>query len=475
MMMSLRWRFVLSHILPLLLVMPLIGIVFVFLLESQVILVNLSTQLERQARMIAEFVVDSPQIWVDPAAAAQLVDRFDPLITAYISLLQADGRLLATSDPSESQGLGQYVTDMDMSRVQQGVAYHEVHYSGKLDDDVVDIFVPVSNPDSGVIGVIRLTQTLSTVYARFQRVRLIVFWVLTPGLIFGIGIGVVLAMLMERPLTALTGQISDVTETESTWSAVTNYSPLPERGPNEIRRLTHSFNQLIAHLQTLEVERYHLLVNLIHELARPLGAVRSAIDALRGGAVEDPQLRQRLLVGIDGEIQRLQRTLNDLSLLSHLAADEISIVRRPISMSPWLHTTLSPWSEDIQKREIHWREDLPDSLPTLSVDPDRLGQVLGNLLSNAIKYTPKEGTIAVEAGTTDSQLYIHVRDSGPGIPLQEQPHIFEPFYRSHATAQGMGVGLTIARDLVEAHGGHLTVESVPDQGSRFTIWLPLEE
>jgi signal transduction histidine kinase len=106
-----------------------------------------------------------------------------------------------------------------------------------------------------------------------------------------------------------------------------------------------------------------------------------------------------------------------------------------------------------------------------------MAQVLGNLLSNAIKYTP-EGTISVKAGVAEDGVSILVGDTGIGIILEEQAHVLEPFYRSHRGErfpQGMGLGLTIAHDLVVAHGGRLEVESQPDQGSRFTIWLPLTQ
>ncbi len=110
------------------------------------------------------------------------------------------------------------------------------------------------------------------------------------------------------------------------------------------------------------------------------------------------------------------------------------------------------------------------------IDPDRLAQALGNLLSNAIKYTP-EGTVSVEASVQDSRVAIVVSDTGIGIAPAEQERIFEPFYRSRRDKrfpQGMGLGLSIARDLVHAHGGRLEVESTPEQGSRFTIFLPLD-
>jgi signal transduction histidine kinase len=111
------------------------------------------------------------------------------------------------------------------------------------------------------------------------------------------------------------------------------------------------------------------------------------------------------------------------------------------------------------------------------MDPDRMSQVLGNLLSNAIKYTPAGGTVSVEAEADENEVRIRVSDTGPGIDPQEQARIFEPFYRMHSnmySAHGLGLGLTIVRDLVKAHGGEVEVESEPDQGSRFTLRLPMK-
>jgi signal transduction histidine kinase len=136
----------------------------------------------------------------------------------------------------------------------------------------------------------------------------------------------------------------------------------------------------------------------------------------------------------------------------------------------------SPWREAALDKGLGWQASIPKDLSTLEIDPDRLAQVVGNLLSNAVKYTPSGGTVTVTAGTAvDEGVWIRVSDSGPGIDPEEQERIFEPFHRSQRGRrfpQGMGLGLTIARDLVVAHGGRLEVESEPGQGSHFTVRLP---
>jgi signal transduction histidine kinase len=139
---------------------------------------------------------------------------------------------------------------------------------------------------------------------------------------------------------------------------------------------------------------------------------------------------------------------------------------------------LGPWREAATQKGLEWRISIPAGLPVISADPDRLAQAVGNLVSNAIKYTPSLGSVTISAGAEADAVWLRVSDTGPGIPTEEQERIFTPFYRGLSSGrfpQGMGLGLSIARDLVTAHGGRLTVESTPSSGSRFTIWLPLPQ
>jgi signal transduction histidine kinase len=145
-------------------------------------------------------------------------------------------------------------------------------------------------------------------------------------------------------------------------------------------------------------------------------------------------------------------------------------------LKDWLLQVLAPWREAAQEKGLDWQVNLPQDLPTLVIDADQLARVVGNLLSNAVKYTPSGGQVAVAAGVEAGNVWIRVSDTGLGIAAEEQERIFDPFYRSHTNRrfpQGMGLGLSIARDLVVAHGGRITVDSQPGQGSQFTIWLPL--
>jgi len=232
----------------------------------------------------------------------------------------------------------------------------------------------------------------------------------------------------------------------------------------------------VEQLRSLETSRRQLLANIVHELGRPLGALRSAIHALEKGAAADPVLLADLTHGMDDETFRLQYLLDELANLYDKTTGSLELDRAPVETAEWLRNVLIPWRAAAQEKHLTWQEDLPVGLPPISIDAQRMAQVLGNLASNAIKYTPASGTVRVSAGTGPGSVWLKISDTGAGVRADEREKIFLPFYRGDTgrrIKQGMGLGLTIATELVNAHGGQLTLESTPGKGSEFTVTLPL--
>ena len=220
-----------------------------------------------------------------------------------------------------------------------------------------------------------------------------------------------------------------------------------------------------------------LLANLVHELGRPLGALRSASQALLGGAVNDPQLSRELLEGIDDELVRLQSLLNELAHLHEQVLGSLDLRIQTVEIKPWFYSLLPTWQRLASDKRITWKNHLAEDLPEKAeFDPDRMAQVLANLFSNAIRYTPPGGSIEVSLETSEEQLKFSVQDSGSGIQPEESQQVFEPFQRGQAAQrlpEGMGLGLSIARDLVQAHGGSLVLENSGRHGSLLVVYLPL--
>jgi signal transduction histidine kinase len=286
----------------------------------------------------------------------------------------------------------------------------------------------------------------------------------------GAATGLVLAARLGRSVQRTTQAVYQLASDQ-------RLEPLPERGPREMRLLAQAVNTLADRRRNVEKSNRQLLSNLVHELGRPLGACYSTIEALRDGAAEDVALRTELLDGMAGEVEGLRRLLDDLSQLNERVAGKLDLKRRPVPMAQWLSQASTPWREAARAKGLHWEAQVPADLPEMVIDPERLGQALGNLLSNAIKYTPTGGAVSIRAGTADRALWVRVTDTGPGIAPEDQVHLFTPFYRVQQAGEpqpGMGLGLTIAHDLVAAHGGRVELESEPGAGSRFTLLLPLE-
>jgi signal transduction histidine kinase len=467
---TLRRRLILSHVLPLLVVVPMMGLALVYILETQVVLINLSDDLAVQARLIAALAGERPAIWADPAQAQAFIPRAAAHISSRVMLVSTSGRLLSSSDPTDVGRRGQALNLPDLPQALAGQMATCVSYSQVPNAEIVDVLAPVVGPDGRVVGAVRLTHRLADVAGQLIRLRTVIAGVLIVGWALGASAGAALAVNLASPIRQLNQAMQALAERRLP-------TALPERGPEELRRLARAFNTMADRLAALERAQRQLLSNLVHELGQQLGPLVSGLQALRAGADEDTTLRRELLAGVDGGLGRMRRLLDDLARLYDRVTGDLELARRPVALGDWLPALLTPWREAAQARGVRWEAMLPADPPTVIIDPDRIGQALGNVLSNAIKYTPPGGAVTVAAGVSSCDVWVRVYDTGPGIAAEDLQRIFTPFYRAGSVqrfADGMGLGLTIARDLLAAHGGRLEIESVPGQGSHFTLHLPLQ-
>jgi two-component system sensor histidine kinase BaeS len=465
---TLRRRFILSHTLTFFVIVPLMGLALIYVLESRVLLPDISRELKEQALLVVQLTKDHPDLWSDPDQAQALADRTGKDVSATVMFLDRGGHILGSSDPLDAASRGQQFYHSGLRTILAGQMNEHTDYSPRMDSLVADVFIPVTGPDNQMVGVVRMVHRLSTVFEQFSRLRYFVVAILGLALILGTLAGYILAINLERPLQEVTQGINRLASGHE-------LAALPERGPEEIRLVLHAFNVLMERLRSLQESRRQLLANMVHELSTPLGALKSGVQALQDGADEEPELRGEMLRGMNEEIRRLTLLLEDLTGLHDQVLGQITLRRQGVAMSEWVSGVLAVWRGAAIDKGLHWQTDLSPALPTLQVDPDRLAQVLGNLLNNAIKYTANGGTITVSAGVEKNEFHISVADTGSGIPPDELTKIFTPFYRGRHSGrfpEGMGLGLAIARELTEAHRGRLVVESKLGKGSCFSIWLP---
>jgi len=464
---TLRGRLVLSHILPLLLVLPLVGIGLVYILETQVLLTELTEDLTDRATIIAEAIVSHPDLLSDAEDVQRFVSSISLNLEEQIIILKPNGDIIAASNPDSGATSSQIIIMERLEIGSDGEPSVSVQYN--FFQQGAEVFIPVVGADQQLQFIVGVTQSLEGVATEFDRLRKWVLVILLIELALACVIGYVLALRLSRPISRVSTAIIDIADGQS-------IEPLPPAGPQEIRRLSLAVNILSERLRILEETRRRSLANIVHELGRPLGAILSAIHVLRQAPGDDLEIRRELLAGAEAEINRMQPLLDDLAHLHGQVTGTLELAYQPTPLSEWLPPILLPWRAAALDKGLEWEAVIPLDLPTANLDPKRMAQAIGNLLSNAIKYTPEGGRVGVSAGTVKTEVWLAVKDNGPGISPEDEERIFEAFFRSRRDRrfpQGLGLGLTIARDLVEAHGGHVELVSEPGEGSRFTIYFPM--
>jgi signal transduction histidine kinase len=243
---------------------------------------------------------------------------------------------------------------------------------------------------------------------------------------------------------------------------------------DEIGGLAHAFNTMAESLQRSEQLRRNLMSDVAHELRTPLTNIRGYLEALQDQLVApDPDVIALLYE----EAVLLSRLVTDLQDLTLAEAGQLRLQLAPIALEDIITMAVNGLALQAKSKHLSLQTDMPADLPLVEADPQRVGQILRNLLSNAIKHTLPEGKICVSAKTLEQEVEVSVQDTGVGIAAEHLPYLFKRFYRadrsrSRATG-GTGLGLAIVEQLVQAHGGHVSVKSQVGKGTCFTFTLPV--
>jgi len=235
-----------------------------------------------------------------------------------------------------------------------------------------------------------------------------------------------------------------------------------EKGPREVRSLTRAFNSMAEHLQASDRQRRDMLADVTHELRTPLTVIRGEVEGMLDGVYPADEAR---LKSILEETQLLSRLVDDLRTLALADAGALELKRELTDLAAVLVETGAAFQSAAEAKGARIELSATES-PLVEVDPARVREVIGNLIANALRYSPSGGVVRL---TYDGKT-ISVTDSGPGIPPEALPHVFERFYKS-LDSGGMGLGLSIAKALVEAHGGTIRAENAEGGGTRISFTL----
>jgi len=249
---------------------------------------------------------------------------------------------------------------------------------------------------------------------------------------------------------------------------------VPIQGSDELGRLGAAFNAMAAALESAEERRRRLLTDLAHELRTPLATIDGYLEGLADGVVAATPETWTVM---RRESTRLRRLVDDLQKVSKAEERQLDLHLENVAPAALVDAAVAAATPAYADKNVNLRAEVANSLPRVRADIDRIAEVLSNLLDNALRHTPAGGRVAVSAEQRDADVVLAVTDTGEGIPREQLEPIFERFYRTDAARSrdkgGSGIGLTISRAIVQAHGGRLTAESAgPGRGSRFSLSLP---
>jgi signal transduction histidine kinase len=283
----------------------------------------------------------------------------------------------------------------------------------------------------------------------------------------GLVLVVLVVLLVVRAGRRFASPVVDVMAAADRVAAGDYEARVEVRGPREVQRLGAAFNSMTERLGSNEDRRRQLLADVAHELRTPLSVIQANLEALVDGLypVDETHLRSVL-----DETKVMARLLNDLQTLSTAEAGALTLHREPTAPRDLIESAVRSFAAQAGEAGVRLDARVTESLPEVEVDRLRIGEVLGNLLSNALRHTAAGGSVTLETFAAGEGVGLSVTDTGTGIPQERLPHVFDRFSRA-VDSPGAGLGLAIAKSLIEAHGGEIRAESTT-AGTTISFTLP---
>ena len=280
-----------------------------------------------------------------------------------------------------------------------------------------------------------------------------------------------MAALAARNLRRVSRPLDELVEASNKVAEGDFSVRVEERGPNEVRSLLRGFNSMAERLQTNDQQRRSMLADVSHELRTPITVIQGNVEGMLDGLYPADEARLKSIIE---ETQILSHLVDDLRTLSVAESGSLQLKREPTDLNQLIREVASAFEGQAKEKEIRIELALRD-MEAIEIDPLRIHEVLVNLLGNALRYTSSRGEIKIgveEAASGEERgVLVYVQDSGTGIPAEVLSHIFERYYKS-SDSGGMGLGLSIAKYLVEAHRGKIWAESEEGRGTRISFTLP---
>ncbi|MHB8777876.1 MAG: sensor histidine kinase [Anaerolineales bacterium] len=428
----------------------------VYILVNVILLNQVDTMLEGVARDITQVTK------VNSVGELSLISLppLDMTSNAYVQVWGSDGRIIATS-PS----IGALNQPLDPIGLKSGLTLYEDSFLNGAHLRVLSVPLQLGKR---VIGTLQVGASLTVVDAtRNNLLSIMAVISVLAVLLAGLGSWAVLGRAFF-PLESITETVDQINRADD----LSRRIPYQDETEDEIGSLVVSFNQTLERLESLFTSQQRFLADVSHELRTPLTVIKGNVDLMRHMKEAD----EESLSSIDQEAGRLTRLVGGLLMLAQAESGKLTLNFAPVELDLLL-TEVFTEMRVLASSKVHVHLNDIDQV-MVNGDRDRLKQVLLNLVSNAIQYTPPGGDVFLSISRLGDQARIIVRDTGPGIPAEDLPHIFDRFYRAEKSrtrskTSGFGLGLSIAHWIVEHHSGQIKVESKEGKGTTFVIWLNL--
>ena len=393
-----------------------------------------------------------------------------------VTIMEPQGDVVADSVYAFTEVPNQFA-QTEVQAALRGEEQHEM----RLDElsGTLTLYAAAPIQQSGqVLGVVQMAQPMSEVTAAIGRLALNLIAAGLLALAMTTGLGIWISRRLVRPVRALEAAALAIAQGDLTQQVTVSSA-------DELGALAQAFNRMVDELQRMIGQQRLFIANASHELRTPLTNIKLRSEALLGGLLDERAMAERYLAEIDGEADRLTRLANTLLDLSRLENAQPRPPDAEVDLTPILRAAAQAMQLRIGKAAQRLHTDLPDSLPALRVWPEQVEAIVVNLLDNAIKYTPTGGDVRLSAQVVEGECRIRVEDTGPGIPADDLPLIFQRFYRvdkarsryqnQDAIGSGAGLGLSIVAALVEQNRGRIWAENGADGGAAFTVAFPLPQ
>lgn len=418
-----------------------------------------------------------------PNTTTQFLDDFADTNDVRVMLLRVDnnGQMIVWHDSNEVFAQQDTLTiqraDYEATRVRTIARNSQIVFGGFDNDDNAQwlfsgLYWELDNRVARTDGILlmiaeeRPSESLQSILGEFGSS--FIAPLVQAGLVGGI-VALLMALWISRsiakPLQALSVAAQSVAQGH-------HDENVPETGPREVRNVAHAFNQMSAEVRSTQQSQRDFLANVSHDLKTPLTSIQGYSQAIIDGAARNPEQAARI---IHDEAERLNRMVTELTDLARLQAGRLSMKMTAIDVAEMVEAIGQRLAVVAEKKNQTLNVQT-QSVPKIGGDGDRLVQVFTNIISNAIKYTPDDGHINVSVGLANGNVQIVVHDDGIGITKDDLNRIFERFYqadKSRGPSRGTGLGLAITKEIVEAHGGRISIDSAgKDKGTIVTVWLP---